>query len=500
MKRRSSPSGGQPRRQQRRRGTSSGPSPKAEDTSSPILRDGGGSPTPSQVRALATTVGNAGTRRLMARASGETAAAVRQTGQPTAGLQREDEPDALDRAWAIEARSQLRRVEDEMNAARGRLSTDSRAAIGSLRDAQESYEAFEKRFQDARASVVNGLAESRARAEAVREGATFVAGLALAPIAPKVFILKGAAKTAVTGMSNVATAAAVAHEIAEPSTSIDDIPTSSDRIDWSGLLDVALDAFTVHLDRSDELDALDGRLQASLRFLGDALAGEVEGDPWSDPRAERARQLVDRVGDILASLATIEEGVVSQPASDLSSDVTASLGAKSENDICQELVVRWLARVQRHEMDFFTGAIRDVRSYLEEIGVAGEDDSRLNFDWGMVFSDVDEKNLRMVAMAESQAMDTVGGPVRRVNRGIGDWFLARDTNGITWRAVPEGSATDVDIFEVTAYHVDRSHDYAEEWSYETTPDRMRADITLTVRPVDDAEAARRRFGPQIRAG
>lgn len=436
----------------------------------------------------------------MARAGDGTGAAVRQAGQRIAGVQREDEPAALDRAWAVQARSQLRRVEDELGAARGRLSADSRDAIDSLKDAQKSYEAFEKRFQAARESVVKGLAESRARAEAVREGASFVAGLALAPIAPKVFVLKGAAKTAVTSVSNVATAAALAHEIAEPSTSVDDIPTSSDRIDWSGLLDVALDAFTAHLDRSDALDALDGRLQASVRFLGDALAGEVEGDPWSDPRAERARQLVDRTGDILASLGAIEEGVVSQPASDLSADVRANLGAKSENDICQELVVRWLARVQHHEMDFFTGAIRDVRSYLEEIRVAGEDDSRLNFDWGMVFSDVDEKNLRMVAMAESQAMDTVGGPVRRVNRGIGDWFLARDTNGITWKAVPEGSASDVDIFEVTDYHVDRSHDYADEWSYETTPDRMRGDITLTVRPVDDAEAARRRFGPQVRAG
>lgn len=434
--------------------------------------------TPRRLRHLQNTVGNQTVLRLIDQGS-----LHRDAIQRDPDVQREVDEETM--SWAAATNTSVETIQDAVRSAATRLNTDAGTAITHIEAAQGQYNDFERKYEEAVVSFVDGVEQAQAKEREMRENVKFVATTALAVAAPTASQMYQAIDGTITKTTRVASilstgAPAPAPQGRPGGSSPGMAARREDRVDWSELLTTTLTAFRTTLQNNASLNELAGDCIEIVRFLNSVQTGRYTGDnPRSDPLAVKAQRLVDNLSTVLADLRSIGEGTVSGPTETLKDQITERLSGLSKRKLEQDIAIRWMAGLGSHELD----NIDLADAYLRQIGVIDSEGNRLGYDTGAITTSDDERIIHWRASWEATAMSLVGSTVTWLGnpfmpppRVIDDGTrcieprvysgMIRDGRNREWNVdVPQGAPHEGggDIL-LTGYTVDHRDSSGWEWS------------------------------------
>lgn len=419
-------------------------------------------------------------------------------------------------AWADNAIGRIESIQDAVSGALERLNADARTAIQHIRDSQTQYDNFDEMYESAVAHVVGGIEAAQAKEQEMRENVKFVATSILAVAAPTANSIYSAIDGTITKVQRVSSI------LATPSPSGTGSSGSSspgmaargeNRVDWSELLSTTLDTFENTLQNNASLQNVANECVSILRFLDDVQEGRYTGaNPRTDSNGQKADRMVNDASSILRDLRAIDEGIVSGPAETLKDQITERLSDVTPNKLRQDIAIRWMAGLGSNELD----QIDTADAYLAEIGVFDGGDNRLDYDTGVITTDVDERILHWRAQWENLAMMLVGSTVT----WLGNPFVprqvidtgtrcieprayggqVRDGRNREWNVnVPQGAPPEGGgQMLLVSYSVDHRDSSGWEWSYPADlRQQLRWEITFTGRPVGNLGGGAPQAGPVL---
>jgi hypothetical protein len=342
-------------------------------------------------------------------------AQVSATPQMVARKEKDAAKEEEDKKWAEGQRAKIQGVQDAVTAAIKRLNDEGTKAIGGLKQAQDSYTAFERKYNAALLKFQNGVDAAKKAAKELQENITFVAKTVLTAYAP-VFMTNVGAVTGhidkATSILKLAGAVGGATGILPPGPKTAEPTTAlgpSDKTDWKSLISTAISTFDNFIKQNKALAETAALALKNERFLGAVVEGKGGEDPRASEGGQAADKMASNASSMIASLDSLGVGL-SNGAVEFGKGASIALDAKLPRDIEQDIAIKWMSTLTKTVVPGTMGVedqteeIDDARSYLKELGI----EKRLGHDAGMYMVDADQHILWMRAQTEQGALARVG--------------------------------------------------------------------------------------------
>jgi hypothetical protein len=414
-------------------------------------------------------------------------------------------PDDADKRWAEAANTNVELVQDAVAKARDNLQKDANEALTAIREVQAGYTTFEERYDEAFGNFIAGMAAAKAAQAKVDELKGFALEAGELVLGRYFTLLSEIKSQADKVLGYVDKAARVVNLLTPAAPQRPEAPERSGQANWSDLLGTTITAFEKTLQQNAMLNALSSRCTESVRFLGRVRTGAYSGQGApSSPDGLRAASIADNAAAAVSALSSVGVGEVSAPAKRFAAEAKPQLDKVTVRRLEQDIAIRWMGGLSHDELD----QIDVAEEYLASIGVINAGGNRLDYDTGMVTTDVDEKLIQWLAKAESTAMSLVGHNAEWLGgRAIGDAVAGqiRDNRNRHWNAsAPAGTSENGGgMVRITTYWINRNPGESSSWEWSHSADLqlyLRNQVGFVVLPLGATGGGATAEGPVLNPG
>jgi hypothetical protein len=377
------------------------------------------------------------------------------------------EPNDAEKRWAEAANTSVELVQDAVTKARDNLEKDARDALTAIRDVQTGYVTFEGKYDEALGNFIAGMAAAKAAQAKVDELKGFAKEAGDLVLGRYFKLLSEIKSKADKVLGYIDKAARVVKLLTPSPHPRPERPDRPGQANWSDLLSTTITAFETTLQQNAMLNALSSRCTENVRFLGRVRTGGFAGpSAESSPEGLRVAAMADNAAAAVSALSTVGTGEVSEPAKQFAAAAKAHLDKVTVRRLEQDIAIRWMGALSPDELD----QIEVAEDYLASIGVINAGGNRLDYDTGIITTDVDEKLIQWLAKAESTAMSMVGHNAEWLGgRSVGGSVVGqiRDNRNRHWNAAaPAGTSENGGgTVRITTYWINRNPGESSSWEW-----------------------------------